>query len=114
MDIPVRIKVQGENAVVSAMHRVEGAIIGIFAFEKLKAFAEKSTKDFSALESASNELAAALHKQSKELVDLAQVMNKKSKFDAVDIVRGEKTLAIHKLTDEQIKKILPTMLDLPT
>lgn len=110
--IPVKISLVGVSEVKSALKDLGGVMAGVFAAEKLKSFAEMGIREFSDLQAASNGLSAALGKQSDALISLAKTESITSTFKQSEIEQGYKRLALYGLTEAQIKKIAPTMLDL--
>lgn len=111
-EVPVKIRVDGLNEAEASFNHLGGVISEALAIAGIAEFAKKGMEEFSKIQTASNELTAALHHQSLALIELGRESAKTSTFRTPEIIQGEKVLSTYKLTEAQIKQLLPALLNL--
>jgi len=114
VELPVKVKVVGVAEAKQALTGLAKTAAGIFAVDKLVKFAETGLVEWSKLQTASNELSAAIGHQSIALEKLATTSMRQSTFRTAEIEQGYKRLALYGLTEAQIIKLSPVMLNLAT
>jgi|GEM_PF-4320211 len=112
IEVPVKIKLLDQQEITNAFKSLATAAAGIFAIDKLEKFTERGIEEFSALQKSSGQLTAALGKQSSALESLASTSSRSSVYRTREIEEGYRRLAMYGLTEAQIKKMSPTMLNL--
>jgi hypothetical protein len=113
-EIPVNIRVHGKEEAQSSLMELGKTIAVVFSAEKLVEFTKRGLEELSKINTASKELTAVFGHQAEGLIKLGEASAKTSTFRAPEIIQGEKLLGTYKMTEAQIKQMLPALLNLAT
>lgn len=87
---------------------------GVFAFNKLKSFANEASELYKVQLNAEQKLTAALGYRSENLIKVAQAMQNQSTYGDEMILQAQAMVAAFVKEEDQIKKLTPAIMDLAT
>lgn len=111
-EVPVTIRLKGAEDVINGFKNIQSAMVSAFSIGIVSSFAKKGLEEYSKLRSASNSLAESLGYQSEGLIKLAGAYSKASKYTDDQIIKGEALLSTYTKNENQIKQLLPSLLNL--
>ena len=111
-DVPVKIKLEGQDEVISELKKLGAVIVGALAFEKIIEFGKRGVEEFQNVALASAKLTTALGFESKGLEDLAKHTALNTTFKKDEIIAAQGTLAIYTKNEAAVRKLTPALLDM--
>ena len=100
------------NNLKSIFSGIGVAVAGAFTISKIVDFGRACVSAYDQSAQAAVKLKTALGYTSQALLDQAAALQKKSRFDDDAIIAAQGALAIYGLTEAQIKKVTPAILDM--